>query len=147
MRLRSLLAVLIAAAIAAPAQADEPGASQTLASIGSMVLLVPFVLAYHSGAKAKEGSATLVNASRRWHVGAVRQDGDKTAVQLDSDDGQLTLDMTIQTRIVQNEQVRVGDPLNVEPIGRAGYIVKKGQGTLALLAEPGAGMMHSTPRN
>jgi hypothetical protein len=147
MRLHSLVAILVAAAIAAPAQANEPGASQTIASIGSMVLLVPFALAFHSGAKAKEGSATLVNASKRWRVGAVRPDGDKTAVQLDSDDGQLTLDMTIQTRIVQNEGVKVGDPVNIEAIGRAGYIVEKGQGTLALLAEPGAGMIHSTPRN
>jgi hypothetical protein len=75
--------------------------------------LLPFSLLLRS-----EGAATLVNASKRWRVGAVRPDGDK-----------------------------VGDPVLVETTGRAGYIVKKGQRTRALLAEPGTGMIHSTPRN
>ena len=77
----------------------------------------------------------------------MRPNGDKTALELHSDDQQLKIDMAIQTRIAQNEAIEAGDRIDIEAIGKAGYAVKKGKATIALLAEPGTGMAHSRPRS
>lgn len=147
MRLHSLLAITLAAAIAAPSQAAAPGPSDTVLSVGSIVLLVPFSVVYLSAKKVAEGSQAAIDVSRRWSVAAVRPEGDKTALELRSDDQQLKIDMAIQTRIVQNEALKTGDRIDIEAVGKAGYAVKKGTATIALLAEPGTGMAHSRPRS
>ena len=146
MRPHSLVALALAAAIATPGHAGQSDASQTISSVGSIILLVPFAVAYQSGVKVSEGSAASVDASKRWSVGAMRPDGDKTALELHSDDHQLKIDMAIQNQIAQDAQLKVGDRIEIATIGRTGYIVKKGKSTIALLAEPATGMGHSAPR-
>ena len=147
MRLHSLLALTLAAVIAVPSQAAPPGPSETAASVGSIVLLVPFSVVYLSAKTVAEGSSAAIDVSRRWRVAAIRPEGDKTALELRSDDQQLKIDMAIQTRIVQNEALKAGDRIDIEAVGKAGYAVKKGKATIALLAEPGTGMAHSRPRS
>lgn len=147
MRFHSLIAVALAAAVAAPSQAAAPGPSETLASMGSMALMVPFSVVYLSATAAANGSSAAIDASRRWSVAAVRPDGKQTALELHSDDHQLKLDMAIQTNIAQAEQIKVGDRIDIDPVGKAGYTVKKGAATIALLAQPGTGMVHSKPRS
>ncbi|MEM8513480.1 hypothetical protein RCH14_002810 [Massilia sp. MP_M2] len=147
MRLHSFVALTLAAAIAAPSQAAAPGPSDTASSVVSIVLLVPFSVVYLSAKAVAEGASATVDVSQRWSVGAVRPDGDKTALELHSDDKQLKIDMAIQTRIAQKEALKVGDRIDIEAIGKAGYVVKKGKATVALLAEPGSGMVHSRPRS
>lgn len=147
MRLHSLLALALAAVIAVPSQAAASGPSETAASVGSIVLLVPFSVVYLSAKTVAEGSQAAIDVSKRWSVGAVRPNGDKTALELRSDDQQLKIDMAIQTRIAQNEAIMAGDRIDIEAIGKAGYAVKKGKATIALLAEPGTGMAHSRPRS
>jgi hypothetical protein len=147
MRLHSLLAITLAAAIAAPSQAAAPGPSDTVLSVGSIVLLVPFSVVYLSAKKVAEGSQAAIDVSKRWSVVTVRPEGDKTALELHSDDQQLKIDMAIQTRIAQNEAIKAGDRIDIEAVGKAGYAVKKGKATIALLAEPGTGMAHSRPRS
>ena len=147
MRLHSLLAITLAAAIAAPSQAAAPGPSDTVLSVGSIVLLVPFSVVYLSATKLAEGSSAVVDVSKRWSVAAVRPEGDKTALELHSDDKQLKIDMAIQNRIAQNEAIKVGDRIDIEAVGKAGYVVKKGKSTIAVLGEPGTGMAHSRPRS
>ena len=147
MRLHFLLAITLAAAIAAPSQAAAPGPSDTALSVGSIVLLVPFSVVYLSAKKVAEGSQAVIDVSRRWSVAAVRPEGDKTALELHSDDKELKIEMAIQNRVAQNEAIKAGDRIDIEAVGKAGYVVKKGKSTIAVLAEPGAGMAHSRPRN
>jgi hypothetical protein len=120
MRLHSLLAITLAAAIAAPSQAAAPGPSDTVLSVGSIVLLVPFSVVYLSAKEVAEGSQAAIDVSKRWSVVTVRP---------------------------ENEAIKAGDRIDIEAVGKAGYAVKKGKATIALLAEPGTGMAHSRPRS
>lgn len=147
MRLHSLLALVIAATLAAPSQAAAPGPSETLASVGSVILLVPFSVVYLSVNAVADGSSAALDVTKRWSVAAVRPAGDKTALELHSDDKLLKIDMAVQTQVAQNAQLKVGDRVEIDKVGQAGYIVKKGKNTIALLAEPGTGMVHSAPRS
>lgn len=149
MHARLCCAVALAVFIASPAQAAgqlhfDP--SDTSVILGSMVVVAPFYVSY----RGVEGSGEVVGAgidtSQRWKVGAVRPEGDKTALELHSDDRLLKIDMAIDTRIAQEQKIQVGDGIAIDAIGKAGYAVKKGEATIALLAEPGSGMAHSQPR-
>ena len=82
----------------------------------------------------------------RWTVSAVRPEGDKTALELDSDDKTLKMAMSIDRAIVQREQLAVGDSIVVEEVGTTGYAARKGAATIALFARPGMNMAHSRAR-
>jgi hypothetical protein len=148
MRTRSLLAAGLAGLIvaSAPVRAQLNEANSSL-FIGSMVLAAPFSLAYASGEAVSEASRSSLNLSQRWKVDKVQPRGARTELQLHCDDKQLKLDLAIDNRIAQAQQIKVGDELDIEAIGSTGYAVKKGQATVVLLEQPGAGMAHSTPRS
>lgn len=148
MRTQTLLAAILAAAIAAPApaMAQNNPLSEASKVAGSAVLLVPFSLIV-AGSVASEASNKLSN-HKRWRVAKLRPQGPKTALELRSeDDEQLKLEMAIDAKLAQEHKVQVNDALQVEAVGKTGYQVRKGAATIALLAEPGSGMLHSKARN
>lgn len=144
---RSLLAVVLAAAIALPAPAMAgksglSGASQT--AVGSLVLSPVIVLSL-----AVVGSAAISNAfdgSTRWKVTGVRPQGKKTAVEM-CDDRQARIEVELDSNVAHEQNVRVNDELGIEALGKSGYALKKGTATIALLAQPGNGMHHSKARS
>mgnify|MGYP000880830774 CR=1 FL=1 len=147
MLLRTLLAVALAAAFASPAKAFiKFGPSETSAVVGSLVLVSPFIVVYSGAVESKKASVTAVDASQRWTVETVRPEGDKTALELRSDDRKMKIAMAMDTRLAQREQVRVGDRIDLEAVGETGYTVKKGEVTIALLTNPETGMTYSKAR-
>lgn len=148
MRIRTLFVTVLAGMIvgSAPAHAQLT-ASQTSMFAGSIVLVAPFSLAYASGKAVSEASRSALNLSQRWKVDKVQPRGARTELQLQSDDKQLKLDVTVDNRIAQAQHIKAGDELDIEAIGTTGYAIKKGEATVALLEQPGAGMAHSTARH
>lgn len=146
---RSLLAVVLAAAIAlpasSPAMAGRSGLSEaSAAGVGSLVLSPVVVLSL-----AAVGSATLSNAldgSTRWKVTEVRPKGKKTTVEM-CDDRQARIEVELDSKVAHEQNVRVDDELGIEALGKSGYALKKGTATIALLAQPGNGMHHSKARS
>lgn len=150
MKSRSFLAVAVTlgVAIAAPAPVvAQSDLSEASVAAGSLVVAVPFSLVALSGIGLSEVSKAPFNLSRSWKVGKVQPRGPKTDVELHCDDKQVRLDMTIDSRVAQERQLQVGDQLDIDAIGKSGYAVRKGQATVAILAEPGAGMVHSKARS
>jgi hypothetical protein len=148
MRFTTLLAAVLAAAIAspAPAMAQHSTPMDSSKVIGSAALLVPFSLIV-AGSVASE-AANKLSGKKRWRVAALRPQGAKTGLELRSeDDKDLKLEMAIDTRIAQQHTLQVNDELRLEAVGKTGYEVRKGGATIALLAEPGSGMLHSKARS
>lgn len=143
---RSLLAIALAAAIAMSTPAPTVAANLSDVSrnvAGSLVLSPVIVLSL-----AVYGSATLSNAfhgSTSWKVTSVRPKGKKTAVEL-CDERQARIEVELDSRVAQAQNVRVDDELGIEALGKSGYALKKGAATIALLAQPGNGMHHSKAR-
>ena len=147
MHTRSFLAIALALAVASAAPASaQRNLSEASAVAGSLVVAVPFSVGYLSGAALSDASMAPVNLSRSWKVAKVKQQGPKTDLELHCDDKQVKLDMTIDSRVAQEQQLKVGDQLDIDAIGKTGYAVRKGPATVAILAEPGAGMVHSKAR-
>lgn len=141
-------AIALVAAIALPFQAvAEDSVARTSSTLSTALVIVPFSVVYLSTTAVVGGSVAAIDATRRWSVAAVRPRGDKTALELHSDDGRLKLETAIDTRIAQAEQIRVGDAIEIDTVGKTGYAMKKGAKTIALLAEPGAGAVHSKARS
>lgn len=149
MRLRSLLTAGLAVAIATPAPGMAQNFTPSEASVlaGSVVLMVPFSLAYASGASVSGAVKGSIDKHKRWRVAAVRPQGQQAALELRSEDGELKIDTMVDARIVQAHKLQAGDALDIEAIGQTGYAVKKGATTITLLAEPNSGMIHSKARS
>ena len=77
----------------------------------------------------------------------MREDGGKTAMTLHSEDQQLQIDVAIDTQVARREGLQVGDAIDIDPVGKAGYVMRKDKATIALLGEPGSAMTHSKARN
>jgi len=151
MRSRSLLALTLAAAIATPASAGDGGhlTSTDVSLLASIVVVVaPFVLASYGGAKLSEASSAQgLERNERWRVAALRPQGEKTAVELRSEDKTLTLETTVATTTARAQRLQVDDELGLQPIGKSGYTLKKGETTIGVLVRPDTGLVHSTARS
>jgi hypothetical protein len=151
MRSRSLLALTLAAAIATPASAGEGShmTSTDVSILGSVVVVAaPFVLASYGGAKLSEASsADRIEQNERWRVAALRPQGEKTAVELRSEDKTLKLETTVATTTVRSQRLQVDDELGLQAIGKSGYALKKGETTIGVLVRPDTGLVHSKARS
>ena len=145
MHSRSVFAIVLATVIALPASAHDK-LSQASVVAGSVVLAVPFSVVYLSGAAVSVAANASESLARSWKVAKVQPRGPRTDLELRCDDKQVKLNMTIDSRIAQEQHVQVGDQLDIDAIGKTGYTVRKGQATVAILTEPGAGMVHSKAR-
>lgn len=143
---RTFLAVALAAAISSPAEAyTDYGPSDISAMASALVLLSPVIITYVDSDLSEKASEAAFG-EQRWSVETVRPEGDKTALELRSDDQKMKIAMTMDARLAQREQVRVGDRIDIEAVGKTGYTVRKGGVTIALLADPANGMAHSKAR-
>ena len=145
MQARSLLALVLAAGMVAPTSAQR--LSEASAAVGSLMVAVPFSIGYLSGAALSEASKAPVNLSRSWKVAKVQPRGPRTELELHCDEQQVKLDMRIDSRVAQDQQLQVGDQLDIDAIGKTGYAVRKGRATVAILADPGTGIVHSKARS
>lgn len=147
MTIRFGTCIVLAAAIALPMQAAQADSTRKASMAVSIVALsVPFSVAYLSAAGIANSHEASVGASRHWRVASVQEKGDKTALELHSDDPKMKLEMAVDTKIAQAQQVKVGDAIEIEAVGKTGHVVRKGKTTIALLAEPGNGTVHSKAR-
>jgi len=146
MSLRPAHPVVFVAAIASVCM-PAANAGPSLASQASVAIsvLVPVVITSMLSPQSQILD-TSGKFAPRWRVSSVRSEGDKTALELDSDDKTLKMAMTIDHAIVQREQLQVGDSIVVEEVGTTGYAAKKGAATIALFAKPGMNMAHSRAR-
>jgi hypothetical protein len=60
------------------------------------------------------------------------QPGDKTEATMHSDDDRFNLTMTIPTSTVREQRLTVGDAIDIDRVGDAGYTVRKGTATLGM---------------
>lgn len=136
--------ITLTAACALPLQAGaQDSATKASRRAVSAVVFVPFSLVYVSAAAS---NAYSLRDAKRWKVTQAQPKGDKTALELHSDDKRMKLDMEIETQVAQAQRVEVGDSIDIDAIGNTGYAVRKGEATIALLAEPAAGATHSAVR-
>lgn len=148
MHVSKLMAALLAAAAllstTSQAHADAPGASETAASIGSMIVMLPFALV-SMGSEQVGQSLSNLSEHTAWQVTDVNeQPGGKTDVGMKSEDGKFKLAMTVLTPAARTQRLAAGDRLDIDRVGKTGYTVRKGTATIGVLAQPG--MAHSAPR-
>jgi hypothetical protein len=143
-----LLAAVLAAALCGPAAAEHRfTASEASMLSGSVLVILPFYLVLN-GSQEISRSLSNVDGHKRWKVTGVKeQGGGKTEANMVCDDGKIKLTMTAPTPAVREQRLAVGDMLDIDRIGKAGYVVKKGQATIGVLAEPGSEMVHSKARS
>lgn len=150
MRPHSLPALILAAAIASPATAGEGklGPSEALFLSTASVAILPFYMLSAAGVHlSQQASKGIKERGKRWEVTNVAPQGERTAVELRSEDKELKIAMTVPTATVRAQGVQLHDQVEIEPIGKAGYAVSKGAATIGVLAQPDSGMLHSQPRN
>jgi hypothetical protein len=146
MRCPLLAFSLAAALLSSGAHAGEiRSPSDASAAASAAVVLVPLSVVV-TGSYVVSTLTQELSMRARWRVKQVRPQDQNTTVQLRSEDGVLTLDMQVPTATARANALREGDALDLEPVGKAGFMVKKGAATIGVLSEPGAGMIHSTAR-
>jgi len=144
---RTLAAVTLAAAVMAPASAElRLTPSETSVLSGAIVLASPFILSYYGGKKLSEAGSGELQSQKRWRVAAVRPQGEKTALELRSEDQTLMLETTVATRTARAQGIKAGDELGIEAIGKSGYALKKADTTIGVLVQPESGLVHSKAR-
>jgi hypothetical protein len=144
---RILAVVTLAAAVMAPACAEHNFTpSETSVLSGAIVLASPFILSYYGGKKLSEAGSGELQSQKRWRVAAVRPQGEKTALELRSEDQTLMLETTVATRTARAQGLKAGDQLGIEAIGKSGYAVKKADTTIGVLVQPESGLVHSKAR-
>jgi hypothetical protein len=95
---RILAVVTLAAAVMAPASAEHNfTASETSVLSGAIVLASPFILSYYGGKKLSEAGSGELQSQKRWRVAAVRPQGEKTALELRSEDQTLMLETVVSS--------------------------------------------------
>lgn len=127
---------------------DGPSLTPSEASMvgGSFIVALPFSLVIMGSQEVTRSIGDHLRSHKHWTVAGVREQGEKTAVELRSDDGELKLDLTVVTRTARAEGLKVRDQLDVDPIGKSGFVVKKGAATIGVLTRPGAGLADSKVR-
>ena len=147
MYLRTLAAITLAAAVMTPASAEHNFTpSETSALSSAIILASPFILSYYGGKKLSEASSGELQSQKRWRVAAVRPQGEKTALELRSEDKSMMLETTVATRTARAQNVKAGDELGIEAIGKSGYAMKKADTTIGVLVQPESGLVHSKAR-
>ena len=145
---RTLAAVTLAAAVMAPASAElRLTPSETSVLSGAIVLASPFILSYYGGKKLSEAGSGELQSQKRWRVAAVRPQGEKTALELRSEDQTLMLETTVATKTARAHGIKAGDELGLQAIGKSGYALKKGETTIGVLVRPDTGLVHSAARS
>ena len=148
MRAAPIVALLLSAAVAAPASAEHhftPSETSTLSAI--VVVASPFILSYQGGKKLSQAVSGDLESQKRWRVAALRPQGDKTAVELRSEDKTMKIDTMVATRTARSQGLKVDDELGIEPIGKSGYTLKKGATTIGVMTQPDSGLVHSKARS
>ncbi|WP_136220132.1 hypothetical protein [Massilia sp. Mn16-1_5] len=149
MRPRSLLVLTVAAAIATPVSAGDGHLTSTDASLISALVVVaaPFSLASAAGEVLSQASSTeKLERNKQWRVAAVRPQGDKTALELRSEDKTLKLETIVATTTARAQKLQVEDEIGLETIGKSGYTLKKAGTTIGVLVRPESGLVHSKAR-
>ena len=143
-----ILAVVFAAALCSPASAEHRfTASEASMLSGSVLVVLPFYLVA-TGSQEVSRSLTGLNGRKRWKVTGVKeQGGGKTEAEMMCDDGKVKLTMTVPAQATREQRLAVGDLLDIDRVGKAGYVVRKGQATIGVLTEPGSQMVHSKARS
>jgi hypothetical protein len=142
-----LIAAALAATLCTAAHAQFPniGASEASLISGSLVVALPFLLV-SAGSEAVGQSLSNLSEHSRWQVTDLKEQPEgKTQAQMKCDDGKFNLTMTVQTPTVREQRLAVGDVLDIDRVGTAGYVVKKGPATIGVLAQPD--MAHSKARS
>lgn len=140
-----LAAILAAFATLSPAHAGAPGESETIASVGSMVVMLPFALVSVGSEKVGQSLSGL-SEHTAWQVTEVNeQPGGKTDVRMQSEDGKFKLAMTVLAPTAHAQRLAAGDRVDIDRVGKSGYTVRKGAATIGVLAQPG--MAHSAARH
>ena len=137
-----------ATAVCGPVSA-EPHFTNSEASMlsGSFLVLLPFSLVSLAGESVAQSLSSIGDHSR-WKVTGVKEgSGGKTEAEMLCDDGKRKLTMTVPTKAVHEQRLAIGDQLDIDRVGKAGYVVRKGPATIGVLAEPGNGMVHSKARS
>lgn len=150
MRPQSLLAFTLAASLSLPASAGDGKLGPSEATFLSIITVAAVPLMLLSGAGqvlSEKVTSEKMEGNRRWEVTNVAPQGERTAVELRSEDGQLKIDMTVATGTARAQGLQVRDRLEIEPIGKAGYAVNKGVATIGVLAQRDSGMVHSKARD
>lgn len=147
MRAAPFVVLALAASLAAPASAEvNLTASEASALSAVIVVASPFVLSYQGGKKLSQAASGDLESQKRWRVAALRPQGDRTAVALRSEDNTLQIDTMVATRTARSQGLKVDDELGIEPIGKSGYTLKKGDTTIGVMTPPDSGLVHSKAR-
>lgn len=146
MRHPLLVLPFAAALLSSPVQAGEfHSLSEASAVMSAVVVLVP-ISVVAAGSYVVSETVEHISSHRHWHVIEVKPQGEKTAVQLCSDDDKVKVAMQVPTATARTHGLQVRDAVQLEPVGKAGFLVRKGGATVGVLADPGAGMVHSKAR-
>ncbi|QNA87797.1 hypothetical protein G4G28_03680 [Massilia sp. Dwa41.01b] len=143
---------LFALPLAALLLTSSASAGQTYslseASVGAsaIVVLVPLSVVV-VGSQAIANTVDELSSRKRWHVTEIEPQGRNTTVRMCSDDDKVTLDMNVPAATARTHALQAGDALEMERVGKAGFAVRKGQATVGVLSDPGAGMVHSKARS
>jgi hypothetical protein len=146
MRHSLLILPLAAALLSSSASAghfDSPSEASLAAS--AVIVLIP-VSVVAAGSYVVASTVEELSSHHHWHVTEVKSHGENTAVQLRSDDDKFKLGMQVPTATARAHGLQPRDVLAVEAVGKAGFLVKKGDATVGVLPAPGAGMVHSKSR-
>lgn len=146
MRYLLLALPLTAALLSSSAGAGEIRSPSEASAVASAVVVLVPVSVVATGSYVVAALADELSMRARWHVRQTQTQGQNTMVQLRSDDNVLALDMNVPTATARAHALQTGDVLDMEPAGKAGFLVKKGAATVGVLSEPGAGMVHSAAR-
>jgi hypothetical protein len=142
------LVIAFAAALCGPVSAEPHFTNSEVSMIsGSVLVLAPFSLVSMAGQSVAQSLSSIGDHSR-WKVTGVKEgNGGKTETEMLCDDGKRKLTMTIPTKAVREQRLAIGDQVDIDRVGKAGYVVKKGPATIGVLTEPGGGMVHSKARS
>jgi len=147
---KCLVIAFAAAALCGPVSAEPHFTNSEVSMLsGSVLILAPFSLVSMAGQSVAQSLSSIGDHSR-WKVTGVKEGaGGKTETEMLCDDGKrkLTMTMTIPTKAVHEQRLAIGDQVDIDRVGKAGYVVKKGQAAIGVLTEPGGGMVHSKARS
>ncbi|QNA87799.1 hypothetical protein G4G28_03690 [Massilia sp. Dwa41.01b] len=143
MRAASLIALLLSASIATPASADEqiPPWALSLA-----LSIAPFYMSSQAAGDLSKSTSGDPAKNKQWQVAAMRTEGDRTALELRSEDGATRVDTMVSSAIARAHAVKLHDTLEIEAIGQTGFAVKKAGATLVVMVRPDTGLLHSKAR-
>lgn len=143
---RYVTTVALAATCTVSFAQSTRGASEASAVSAVLSVALPISLV-SAGSTAASQSVSNLGDRSRWQVTQMKaQSGDKTEATMHSDDGRFDLTMTIPTATVREQRLTVGDAIDIDRIGDAGYTVKKGAATLGVVPRTDNGMLHSQVR-